>query len=139
MKFEIGKTYYGVDPGKKANWREITAIAFEGDQVAVRVVDIDGDAGLSVWNVQNHSIFTGWAEGLYRDTPWHPEFKVGDRVTFEWQTPNISHYLLREKFAHKNPHDGLDSQWIALRIYKDGTTRLALLNGDFLDAVPYKK
>lgn len=134
MKFEAGKTYYGINPGESASWREITILAIEGSEIAAKIVDLDGKVKLSI-------LKDLWVAKYYQETPWHPEPKAGDRVTFEWQGAGISHYVLREKFVNRRTPAGYGSsvQWVCLRIYKDGTTRLCLIAGDLDDAIPYEK
>lgn len=141
MKFEIGKTYYGINPGKKANWREITILAIENGMAAVRIVNPSNDVSLKVWNVDSHCIFSGWGEGLYQETPWHPEFKAGDRIVIDFQNEVVSHYILREKWTNQRPDiECYRTQWVALRIHKNGTTRLTVLDGAYVEnATPYKK
>lgn len=134
MKFEIGKTYYGVNPGVGASDAELTVLDVVGDEprrvAAVKVKSPSGVETLEIRREEDSALlFDGYLDSFYQDTPWKREFEVGDRIVLECQFGNVSHYILREKFTHDRPAlKGCSYQWIALKIYRDGTTHIVTLS-----------
>jgi hypothetical protein len=147
MKFEIGKTYYGINPGVDASWREFTVLAVIGEkperQAAVKYIDRHG-THLATWvemDAAGRMLFSGFHDRYYQETPPKPDFKVGDRITLPLQSERASHYILREEWTNARPALGSDkTQWVALYIHKDGTTRLTILSGASVEnSTPYRK
>lgn len=148
MKFEIGKTYYGINPGPGTGWREFTVLAVIGEkgarQAAVKFINNHGEARLATWvdgDSNGHFLFFGGMDEYYQEAPPKPEFKVGDRIVIDHQWCTVSHYILKEEWTNARPtSDANRSEWIALRIYKNGTTGLAILSDGIVKrANPYKK
>ena len=145
MKFEIGKTYYGVNPGVGASDAELTVLDVVGDEprrvAAVKVKSPSGVETLEIRREKDSTIFDGWIDAYYQDTPWRREFEAGDRIVLEYQHDGVSHYILREKFTHSRPFfDSCAYQWIALRIHKNGGTYISTLSpSDVESASPYVK
>jgi len=135
-KFEIGRKYYGINPGISASWVDFTIlheiVGGNTRQAVMVVTDTDGHQEFKEHFQGERSLsvlYDGALDSFYQETPWVREYKVGDKITTEYTGNAILYYQLEHRGYGMELGETYPG-WYARRYDADGDIMPVFLRDD---------